>query len=410
MSIGQRPSPPPSVSSLPRKKRRNRLLIGLLVLLLLFLLIGSGLFAFLNTRTAGPVAADQFVGHAYFESSGQFIENSTNGLNDELHLIMHSIPGPASGKSYYLWLLSDRTQKPVVSIALGTVAVNHGTIDSLYVTPKHTNLIATTSRLLITEESTTPAPVNFSFNKNTWRYYAEIPQTFPSPGAPHRGALTYLRFLLFESNKLAIQGLHGGHALRLLRNTQKVLEWSGSARDEWDLKNYGLMHRHFIRILEYLDGSAFASADLPRGTSLLVNPLLAQNGLITVVPGENPEAYSPRVAFSVLSFAQAANHLSPERRQMALDVEKDIRVNIEYRLQLVRRDAKQLLAMSDTQLAQPSILPLLNDMLTQANYAYAGQFDSATGRLVGGALNDYNSIQVLASFDVVPCPGSQCTL
>jgi len=382
-----------------------------LVALLLLLLLGSGLgaFAFFNKST-GPVAADQLVGHAYLESSGQFVENSTNGINDELHLILHGISSPAPGKSYYLWLLSDIQKKPLTFIALGTVQVKHGDVNFTYTTPQHTNLVATTSRILITEENANPAPSSFASDPQTWRYYAEIPQRFPSPGAPHYGAIRYLRFLLFESNKLAVQGLHGGHAIRILRNTQKVLEWASSARDEWDLNNFPLMHRHFIRILDYLDGSAFVSADLPPGTPLLVNPLLAQNGLITVVPGENPEAYLPHAAFSILSFAQAGNTLSPEKRQIGLEVEKDIRVNLAYRLQLVRQDAKQLVALTDAQLAQRSTLPLLNDLLTQANYAYAGQFDPATDHLQGGALNDYNLIQAIASFDIFPCPGSQCTV
>ena len=400
----------PSPSSLPTRKRRNLLLIVLIVLLLLLLIVsGLGVFALFN-RLTGPVVANQIVGYAYLESSGQFVENSTNGINDELHLILHGVSSPAPGKSYYLWLLSDKQKKPLTFIALGTVQVNHGDVNFTYTTLQHTNLVATTSRLLITEESTNPTPSSFSSNPQTWRYYAEIPQTFPSPGAPYYGAIRYLRFLLFESNKLAVQGLHGGHAIRVLRNTQKVLEWASSARDEWDLNNFPLMHRHFIRILDYLDGSAFVSADLPPGTPLLVNPLLAQNGLVTVVPGENPEAYLPRAAFSILSFAEAGNTLSPEKRQLALEVEKDIRVNLDHRLQLIRQDAKQLVAMTDAQLAQRSTLPLLNDLLTQANYAYAGQFDPTTGRLQGGALNDYNLIQFVASFDLYPCPGPQCTV
>jgi len=129
-----------------------------------------------------------------------------------------------------------------------------------------------------------------------------------------------------------------------------------------------------------------------------------------VVPGENPEAYLPRAAFSILSFAEAGNTLSPEKRQLAFEVEKDIRVNMAYRLELVRQDAKQLVARTDAQLAQRSTLPLLNDLLTQANYAYAGQFDPATGRLRGGALNDYNLIQNIASFDIFQCLGFKCTV
>ena len=171
------------------------------------------------------------------------------------------------------------------------------------------------------------------------------------------------------------------------------------------------MHRHFIRILDYLDGLPFVQADLSPRTPVLVNPILAQNGLVTVIPGDNPEAYTPRIAFHILSALEAAHGLfSSDKVQLALEVDKDVRVNLEYLLQLVRRYAKQLVTMTDGQLAQRSTLSLLNEMLTQANYAYAGQFDPASGHLQGGALNDYNLIQTIASFDIFPCPGSQCTV
>jgi serine/threonine protein kinase len=394
-------SVPASTTPPSEKKKHNTLLIALAALLILAV-IGSGLsvlFAKLN-KPVGPVAVAQISGHAYLESSGQITDTSPGGLNDELQLVLSNIPSPAPNKSYYLWLLSDAATKPTRSIALGTVPVDHGTVNRLYTTPQHTNLIAYTSRLLITEENTQPAPQQFSSDQRTWRYYAEIPQRTPSPGAPKLGAIRYLRFLIFESNKMIAQGIHGGSVTLVLRNTQKVLEWAGSARDDWALQNFDLIHRHFIRILDYIDGSAFVDCDLPPGTPLLVNPLLAQNGLVTIVPGENPEAYPPRAAFSILSFIQASPNLSPEKRQLGLEAEKDIRVNIAYRLQQVRLYAKQLVAMSNTQLAQKSTVPLLDSMLEQARIAYSGSYDPTVNRFLGGALNDYNSIQFLASYDI----------
>jgi hypothetical protein len=323
-----------------------------------------------------------------------------SGLNDQLQLVLSNMPDPAPNKSYYLWLLSDVATKPTRSIALGTAPVNHGNVNRLYTTQEHTNLIAYTSRLLITEENTNPAPQQFSPDQRTWRYYAEIPQRTPSPGAPQLGAIKYLRFLIFESNKMIAQGIHGGSVTLVLRNTQKVLEWAGSARDDWALQHFDLIHRHFIRILDYIDGSAFVDSDLPPGTPLLVNPLLAQNGLMTIVPGENPEAYPPRAAFSILSFIQAAPNLAPEKRQLGLQAEKDIRVTIAYHLQQVRLYAKRLVAMSNAQLAQKSTVSLLDSMLEQVRIAYSGNYDPTVNRFLGGALNDYNTIQFLAGYDI----------
>lgn len=133
---------------------------------------------------------------------------------------------------------------------------------------------------------------------------------------------------------------------------------------------------------------------------MLVNPLLAQYGLVTIVPGDNPEAYPPRVSYNVRSFVETATQLSPEKRKLGLETERDIRTTVEARLQLVRQDAKQLFFMTDEQLLERSTLPLLNDIVAQARLAYSGELDPTAGYLKGGALNDYNNIQLIASFDI----------
>jgi hypothetical protein len=388
------PAPPSS------QKWRNPLSVALLALALL-LIIGSSIWALqLLPRSTSSPGAPQIVGNAYFDSSNQFIESSTNGINDELHLALANIPPPAPGKSYYLWLLSDKNKHPTTYIALGAVPINHNLARATYITPQHTNLIATTSRLVITEQPTSLNP-SFPADKSSWRYYAEIPQTYVAPissGVLNASTLTFLRLLLFEGTKLAAQGLHGGAAIQFLHNTQKVLEWSNSARDEWDLQNTPLMHRHFIRILQYLDGLTYVRADLPSGTPVLVNATLAQNGLITVIPGDNPEAYVPRIATQVLGVANSPD-LSVEKHALAVETERDIRINVENWLQQVRQDARQLFTLSDAQLAQRSTLPLLNDMLEQARNAYTGQINPVTDQRQGGVLNDYDNIQRIASFD-----------
>ncbi|GAC1389267.1 MAG: hypothetical protein NVSMB38_02970 [Ktedonobacteraceae bacterium] len=388
----------------PHGRKRGRPFFVVFIAFLLLLVLCSGFWAFSAFIGNKPVSAvNQIVGHAYFGSSGAFSEGSTNGISDELHLSIPTMPSPASGNRYYLWLLSDLNKNPTTFIALGAVSLNHGGVDTTYTTPQHTNLIATTSRLLITEEKVNPAPSSFSPNRHMWRYYAEIPQTKINKGNPHISTLGFLRLLLFEGGQLSAQGLHGGSANRLLRNTQKVLEWAGSARDEWDLKNVGLMHRHFIRILDYLDGSPFIQEDLPPGTPLLVNPLLAQVGLINLNLRfkQATESYTQRVASNVLGVIHISEG-SPAKQRLATLTEKDIRVNVANWLELVRKDAKQLVLLTDAQLAQRSTLPLLNDVVTQARYAFSGQFDPASDQLQGGALLDYDHIQLLASFDIVP--------
>jgi hypothetical protein len=66
----------------------------------------------------------------------------------------------------------------------------------------------------------------------------------------------------------------------------------------------------------------------------------------------------------------------------------------------VRQDAKQLIAMSDTQLLSSDTLTILNDMMAQAFYAYVGQFDPSTGKVQAGAVQIHYDIEHLATFDI----------
>ena len=63
-------------------------------------------------------------------------------------------------------------------------------------------------------------------------------------------------------------------------------------------------------------------------------------------------------------------------------------------------DAKQLVKMNLAQLAQPAALQLLNDMQMQANVAFIGEIDAATGNVQPGVMQVYYSLQQLATFHV----------
>jgi eukaryotic-like serine/threonine-protein kinase len=58
--------------------------------------------------------------------------------------------------------------------------------------------------------------------------------------------------------------------------------------------------------------------------------------------------------------------------------------------------------MSRAQLALPSSLAVLNDMVTQANYAFMGRNDPSTGQLQSGVAQIYLNVQKMATFDVKP--------
>src|SRR5439155_16854660 len=97
---------------------RRRLLF--FIVLLGILLVGSGLgtLYLLPKDRGSPPITDQIVGQGIFISSGQLSVNTSQGLNDQLHLELHNIKAPAPGKSYYAWLLADPQQTGPTSPAL----------------------------------------------------------------------------------------------------------------------------------------------------------------------------------------------------------------------------------------------------------------------------------------------------
>ncbi len=69
-------------------------------------------------------------------------------------------------------------------------------------------------------------------------------------------------------------------------------------------------------------------------------------------------------------------------------------------LQQVRKDAKLLVAMNNTQLLSNSSLALLDDMETAANSAYIGQIDPNTNTVQGGVVQIHYTLQHLAAYDI----------
>ena len=108
--------------------------------LLLVVFASSSLATFYGLRywkSMTPVTP-QFDGQAFFMSSGQLNESNVQGNNDQLQIVLHHVPDPASGESYYAWLLSDKNQNPSTAILLGALPVKHGEVQFLYAgTPQH---------------------------------------------------------------------------------------------------------------------------------------------------------------------------------------------------------------------------------------------------------------------------------
>jgi serine/threonine protein kinase len=406
-------TPVQAPAPLPPARRRRGLLIVLVALAILVLLGGGlgGFFWLTRAHTPLAVSSNQIVGHAYFISSGQVSETSNQGINDQVLIDLQNVPNPAPGHSYYAWLLPDLAQPLSPPVALGVVLAVNGRVHYLYRGDNnHTNLLASGSRFLITEESASAPPSNPSPDKGTWRFSAQLPQTADSMDMAHEGALQHLRHLLVDAPELTSIHLPGGLDIWLFRNAQKILEWSGSARDFWANKNASGIRNQVIRVLDYLDGAANVMQDVPMGTPNLVNPRIASLALLSMgqqnqmgQQGMNqPMSASSGLLYIIgihLAALVQAPGISQQNHLLAARIDEDSNT-VQALLQQVRTYARQLVAMNDAQLLSNSALSLLDSMETAARSAYVGQIDPNTDTVQGGVVEIHYTLERLATFDI----------
>ena len=398
------PVPAPATPRPTTKRSRRGWFIGLVSLLILVLLgsILGAVYWFTSGARTTP-AAVQVGGHVYFISSGQISERSSQGINDQLVIDLHNLSTPAAGKSYYAWLLSDSAQTEGTPIFITKLAVVNGNAHFFYQgNQNHTNLLAVTSRFLVTEEDANIAPNSPSLDQKTWRYYAALPQK-PDPldTVDHYSVLNHLRHLLAEDPTLHKVGLPGGLDIWLFRNTEKVLEWAGSARDSWERSETISIRNQVIRILDYLDGLAYVQQDVPPGTPILVNPKIAPVALLEFdALNQNPPGYLFHVSKHLRAITQSPG-ATANQHKLAETINNALN-EVQGWLDQVRQDAKKLVNMPVNQLASPGALSILDDMETQARNAYIGQLDPTTNQLHDGVVQIHYDIQFLAAFDVAP--------
>jgi len=401
------PGPP----SPPQRSRRGRWLYGSIAALLVIALLATGGY-FLFLRNNPGTASSPIVGHAFFASSGQLNPGSAQGIADELEIDLHNIPDPQPGKSYYAWLLGDKhpgveanpLEPPLQTlppILLARLSVSNGSIHFLYKgDTQHDNLFSVTSRFFITEENTNTTPRSPSTDHSTWSYYAEIPQT--PYGANHLSALDHIRHLFYKETRVDVLGLPGGLDIWLFRDTEKLLEWAVSARDAW--QSNPTDRSKYISILDYIDGSPNVHVDLPPNTPVVADPIASRVGLLSVDPNQgvnpaqNPPGYVVHMALHLNGVVNAPD-ATPEMRQTATQIIHALN-NATVWLKQVRKDAQQLFNMNDAQLAQPPALALLDDLVTQATYAYIGRLDPNTNTVQPAILQVHYSVQQLANFTV----------
>ncbi|MFL5629430.1 MAG: protein kinase domain-containing protein [Ktedonobacteraceae bacterium] len=410
----------PTRPPLPARQRRG-LLFGLIALIIV--LLGGSLGAyFLFLRSGwGASPLTSIAGHAFYVSSGQLADGA-QGIADQLQIDLQNVQAPPPGKSYYLWLLTDQdtTSKPDL---LGPAPVHppilltnnlpvqqNRTVHYIYLgDAEHNNLLSATSRLLITLQDAGKNPASPSTDHSTWLYYAQLPQALiPQDPTGLRG-LDHIRHLYYNEDNLQVLALYGGLDIWVFRNTAKVVELSTSARDDFDgtTRNYSLMHNLFTAILDYLDGTPNVHLDVSPGTTVTADPTITKVGLLTVDPtrqgvaqflATNPpgDLDHMRLHLSQLNRAPDATpqmHALSQEIIVALD-------NVKGWLQQVRTDARQLFHMTPNQLAQPAARAILNDLVTQATYAYIGQLDPITNTVKPGVLQAHYNVLKLATFDI----------
>jgi eukaryotic-like serine/threonine-protein kinase len=417
-AIVSTPATASKTSSSPPKRQWKGWYTALVVLLIVAL-FASGLSAFLVVHNRNSVPAAIPGGQAFFLSSGQINPHTSQGIADQLEIDLHTIPEPQAGKSYYAWLLADRRptaekdllQPPplyTLPLLLGKLSVNHGNVSFFYQgTAHHDDLFALSSRLLITEEDTNGTPRGPAADRSAWVYYAEIPQTPYGPN--HLSALDHIRHLFYKETVVNVLGLSGGLDNWLYKNTEKVMEWSISARDDYHTQYTDIttIHNLFVEILDYLDGSANVHLDAP-GDPIIADSTISKVALLSVVPAQknltdvtnNPPGYLFHIQLHLQGVVGAPD-ATPQMRVLASKIIQEL-TNATGWLNKVRADAQQLVKMDAAQLSQPSTQVMLDDMLANATYAYIGQLNPSTNLVVPGVLQVHYDIQKLATLNITP--------
>ncbi len=403
----------PSGKRFSGRGQGSRLLAGLMTVVILgglSALLGS--WNALSASTASPVVtvtvtAPPIVGSAVFESSGQLDAQMTEGINDELQIDLSPLPDPDPGTAYYAWLLPDTGKGLAQSILLGRLTVSHTAVHFHYGgDQQHTDLLSRMSRLLVTQEDAVVPARTPSLDQHRWRFYGEIPhRPNPTDSQDHNSLLDHIRYLLSDapmmSDTMNTTPLQGGLRIWFLLTTRNVLEWASAARGSELPEAPPFLRIDLVRILDVLDGSTLVQQDVPVGTLLYVNPPLAQVPLLQVEPGQQPSGYLSQIGLQLAAIVHSPD-TTPEQRQIASHVTADLNL-VTDALEYARRDAKQLILLSDAQLAQSVALPLLDDLVEQANVAYAGMLHPASGEREGGTLRIADQLERLATITVKHC-------
>ncbi|HEY0752407.1 MAG TPA: hypothetical protein VGD98_00390 [Ktedonobacteraceae bacterium] len=396
----------PTLTPPGRQVQKRGSVWPLLVILSLLIVTGGALGSFVAIAHIMPAAptAVRPVGSVAFLSSEQLNANTSQGIDDQVQISLHSLGTPAPGKSYYAWLLGDTTQSESQSILLGKLTISGGAANLLYSGDAlHTNLLQITSRFLVTEEDGAVNPLMPSPDMGTWRYYGALPAVPDQNDAHHFSFLNHLRHLLADEPILDELELPGGLNNWFTRNTQELIQLASSARDRWQNgQSPASIRAQGVQLLSYLDGMSFVIQDLPLASANVqttLNTHQAALGLLDVRSStQNPPGYLDQIVYHLHGLLNAPG--SPGSVRVAVSPLLLALSNVTSWLQQLRSDDKNLLALSDTRLGQPGALSLLDDMVLQASNAYSGNTDATASKPEPGVAWIHQQLQSIAMLDI----------
>lgn len=374
-----------------------RRIIVIVSIVALIALLGSTALILAQHFTAPSTAGSVPVyGQVAFFSTNLVGTEVDQGIANGARVSLWNLPAPAARNSYYAWLLPDSSHAEGTSLLLGQFTPSNGRASLTY-TDASANLLATRSRLLITEESASPTPTFPSPDPHKWRYYGALPQTPNAQDSSHFSALDHLRHLLSDDPMNSMAPLPGGLGAWLLQNVRLIFAWSSNA---WGLGRpqditSSTARNDLISILDTLDGSSAVKQDVPPHTPLLVDSSIARKPILSLNPNAQTLGYLLEMNTHLFGFASSPG-TTPSAQKLAGTINQELD-NLQKTLEQLRQDAKAILARTDNS----QLYALFTDLVNQAMIAYTGQIDTATDTRVGGMCLIFLQLQQLTQFSVV---------
>ena len=172
-----------------------------------------------------------------------------------------------------------------------------------YLDPQHMDLLALSSRVLISVGSAHAPPANPFLDPRTWRYYGQQPGSSES----HSYASLLDQLLIAEPQ------MPGGLRLWFLTTTRSILEGASALRGTGDAQDPSFLRSDLYRILDELDGRAYVQQDVPAGTPLYNDPQTVSVPLLQLQPGQNPPGSIASISLNLAALAQSADATQEQR-------------------------------------------------------------------------------------------------